>query len=63
MIIPVMMKGDNRFYIEKHSGEIYPYSIEAEGAKKIGLLWQLLMTKAITEGAIVQSNLQNSIHE
>ena len=44
---------DNRFYIKKRDGKRISFELEAEGIKKIGLLWQLLMNGTITEGTIL----------
>ena len=41
------------FYIKKHNGPLIPFDHEAEGIKKIGLIWQLLMNGTITEGTIL----------
>lgn len=41
------------FYIEKADGKLTPFSYEAEGIKKLGLLWQLLMNESITKGTII----------
>ena len=43
----------NRFYIKKQDGKRILFDLEAEGIKKIGLLWQLLMNGIITEGTIL----------
>lgn len=42
-----------RFFIEKRNGDKIPFDTIAEGIKKIGLLWQLLMNESITEGSIL----------
>ena len=41
------------FYIQKRSGQMIPFDFEAEGIKKIGLLWQLLMNGSITKGTVL----------
>lgn len=41
------------FYIEKTNGSRIEFSFEAEGLKKIGLLWQLLMNESITEDTVL----------
>ena len=41
------------FYIKKRNGRMISFDFEAEGLKKIGLLWQLLMNESITEGSIL----------
>lgn len=40
---------DEEFYIKKNNGKLIRFSAEAEGYKKIGLLWQLLMNESITK--------------
>lgn len=60
-ILPIlerMMQGkvvieNEEFYVRKDSGEMVNFAIEAEGLKKIGLLWQLLMNENITEGSVL----------
>ncbi|WP_301963237.1 AAA family ATPase, partial [uncultured Megasphaera sp.] len=57
-ILESMMQGrvvikNEEFYIEKYDGRRVNFSLEAEGLKKVGLLWQLLMNESITEGCIV----------
>lgn len=60
-ILPVlekMMEGkvvveNEEFYIKKHNGNMVNFAVEAEGLKKIGLLWQLLMNENITEDSIL----------
>ena len=44
---------NEEFYIKKHDGRLVKFSVEAEGIKKIGLLWQLLMNESITKGSLV----------
>ena len=44
---------DERFFIEKFNGKKIPFNHEAEGLKKIGLLWQLLMNESITKETIL----------
>lgn len=46
-------EADNSFWIYKTNGEKIPYSAEAEGYKKLGLLWRLLMNKSITKDSIL----------
>ena len=41
------------FFIRKHNGQRIRFDLEAEGVKKIGLLWQLLMSETIVEGTIL----------
>lgn len=57
-ILEKMMEGtvvieNDEFYIKKHNGDMVNFSIEAEGLKKIGLLWQLLMNENITENSVL----------
>lgn len=44
---------DDEFFVRKHDGRKVYFSIEAEGFKKIGLLWQLLMNESITPGSVL----------
>ena len=44
---------NDEFFILKNDGRKISFSLEAEGMKKIGLLWKLLMTGSITEGSIL----------
>ena len=44
---------NDEFFIEKHDGRRINFAVEAEGFKKIGLLWQLLMNESITEGCVL----------
>lgn len=44
---------NEEFYIKKHDGRQVKFSVEAEGIKKIGLLWQLLMNESITKGSLL----------
>ena len=41
------------FYIKKRNGRMISFDFEAEGIKKFGLLWQLLMSGTITTGTIL----------
>ena len=60
-ILPIlenMMDGkvvieNEEFYIKKKNGEMVDFAVEAEGLKKIGLLWQLLMNESITENSVL----------
>ena len=49
----VFLKKDNTFWIEKHDGRKIPFNLEAEGFRKIGLLWQLLMNKSIDSQTVL----------
>ncbi len=44
---------NDEFYIRKRDGRLIKFELEAEGLKKIGLLWQLLMTDNLTENNIL----------
>lgn len=44
---------NEEFYIEREDRKKIPFSMEAEGFKKIGLIWQLLMTENITKGTVL----------
>lgn len=48
----IVVENDN-FYIQKESGENIEFAVEAEGVKKIGLLWQLLMNESIKQNSIL----------
>ena len=57
-ILEEMMDGtvvfeNDEFYIKKHDGKLIRFELEAEGLKKIGLLWQLLMTDNLNENSIL----------
>lgn len=47
----VIENGD--FYVKKENGLMVKFDVEAEGLKKIGLLWQLLMNESITENTVL----------
>jgi len=56
--LETMMEGtvvfkDEEFFIQKKSGKLINFNDEAEGYKKIGLLWQLLMNESITEKTVL----------
>jgi len=44
---------DGDFYVLKPGGQKIRFSLEAEGIKKFGLIWQLLMTEGIKENSIL----------
>jgi len=44
---------DKTFWIHKNNGDKFPFTSEAEGFRKWGLLWQLIMNKSITKGSIL----------
>lgn len=57
-ILEKMMEGkvvfeNDEFYIKKHNGEMINFAVEAEGIKKIGLLWQLIMNENITQNSVL----------
>lgn len=41
------------FYIKKENGNKIEFSVEAEGIKKIAVLWQLIMNESITKNSIL----------
>lgn len=43
---------NEEFFVKKKDGRLISFAAEAEGLKKIGLLWQLLMNESITENSI-----------
>ena len=53
-ILEEMMDGtvvfeNDEFYVKKNNGQMILFELVAEGLKKIGLLWQLLMTDNLTK--------------
>lgn len=44
---------DEEFFVQKNNGQKVSFAVEAEGLKKIGLLWQLLMTESIKENGLL----------
>ena len=44
---------NDEFFIKKHNGQMINFSVEAEGLKKIGLLWRLIMNESITKDSIL----------
>lgn len=44
---------NEEFYVVKNDGSEINFAVEAEGFKKIGLLWQLLMNESITPNSIL----------
>ena len=44
---------NEEFIVKKNDGQMVDFATEAEGFKKIGLLWQLLMNGSISEGSIL----------
>lgn len=57
-ILEKMMDGkvvveNEEFFVKKNNGDMVNFAVEAEGLKKIGLLWQLLMNENITENSVL----------
>lgn len=60
-ILPILQKmlegkvviENEEFYVKKYNGDMVDFAVEAEGLKKIGLLWQLLMNENITENSVL----------
>lgn len=48
-----IVRVDEDFYVKKADGRLIDFAVEAEGHKKIGLFWQLLMNESITEDSIL----------
>lgn len=44
---------DDTFYIQKNNGKKVDFIVEAEGYKKIGVLWQLIMNENICPGSVL----------
>ena len=44
---------NDTFFVQKSNGKKINFSLEAEGIKKFGLLWQLIMNESITENSIL----------
>lgn len=58
LILEEMMDGTvvfekDEFYVRKNNGQMILFALEAEGLKKVGLLWQLLMTDNLNEDSIL----------
>ena len=49
----VLVKEDGSFWMKKYNGFEIPFSNEADGIKKFGLLWQLLMNESITKDTLL----------
>ena len=49
----VEVKDDGSFWVNKIDGAVIPFSMEAEGYKQFGLLWQLLMNESITRNSLL----------
>ena len=57
---------DKQFWVKKNEGSPIPFLFEAEGYRKLGLLWQLIMNECIHEQTILlwdepEANLNPSI--
>jgi len=46
-------ENDNTFWIRKNNGEEILFAMEAEGIRKFGLIWQLLMNGSLAEGTVL----------
>ena len=46
-------QSDNTFWIRKTNGEEIMFAMEAEGIRKFGLLWQLLMNESLVKGSVL----------
>ena len=44
---------NEEFFILKNNGQKYSFAVEAEGMKKIGLIWSLLMSGRITKDSVL----------
>ncbi|MCI9646899.1 MAG: ATP-binding protein [Lachnospiraceae bacterium] len=44
---------DDSFYVLKRDGKKIDFSLEAEGLRKIGLLWKLIRNGLLEEGCIL----------
>jgi len=49
----VVVIENEEFFILKTNGQMIPFEMEAEGIKKFGLIWQLLMNENIIKGSIL----------
>jgi predicted ATPase len=49
----VETRDDGSFWMIKTSGETIPFSMEAEGLKHLGLIWQLVMNESITKDSVI----------
>lgn len=63
----VIIENDT-FFIEKSDGSKVEFSLEAEGIKKIAILWQLIMNESITEGTVLfwdepEANINPSLYQ
>ena len=63
----VIVENDT-FYIQKTNGSKIKFSVEAEGVKKIAILWQLIMNESITKDSILfwdeaEANINPSLYK
>ena len=49
----VEVREDGSFWMKKNNGKAIPFSMEAEGIKRLGLLWQLLMNESIDKNTLL----------
>jgi len=49
----IFIKPDNSFWVRKNDKSEIPFMMEAEGLRKFGLLWQLIMNESITENSVL----------
>ena len=49
----VFVKADNSFWVRKNDQKEISFSMEAEGFRKFGLLWQLIMNESIRNGTVL----------
>jgi len=49
----VFVKDDNSFWVRKNDQKEISFSMEAEGFRKFGLLWQLIMNESIRNGTVL----------
>lgn len=48
-----VIQKDDVFYVEKSDGSLIDFSLEAEGYRKIGLLWKLIRNGLLEPGAVL----------
>lgn len=63
----VIVENDT-FFIEKNNGDKVVFSMEAEGIKKIAILWQLIMNESIAKGSVLfwdepEANINPSLYK
>ncbi|MCL2513651.1 MAG: ATP-binding protein [Oscillospiraceae bacterium] len=49
----VEVKDDGSFWVKKSNGDVIPFSMEADGFKRLGLIWQLIMNESISENSVI----------